>query len=96
MKSGRALSFYESSDFGKRGGGGYGGGGGSGGTLPPLRAYPTYAVFGETCLLNVKLIPPMFRINPNGNSLLLDSSKKGRILLELTPRVANGKAGRWL
>jgi hypothetical protein len=74
------LSYYQPSHDAGGNTSGYGGGGGTGG--PPLRAFPTYAVFGEECLLAVNLLPPKFRLQPHTNILYLDSSKKGRILLE--------------
>jgi hypothetical protein len=85
LRTRRSLSFYNQSPPGD------GGSGGSSYSSPALRAFPTYAVFGENCLLSIKMLPPMFRVHPNSNTLLLDSNKKGRILLEWTPRVANGK-----
>jgi hypothetical protein len=87
----RSLSFYQQSSppRGGGGGGGYADGNYAGGGQS-LRAFPAYSVFGEMCLLSVKLLPPLFRVHPNNNTLLLDSSKKGRILLEWIPRIANG------
>jgi len=52
-----------------------------------LRSYPQYTVFGEYCMLSVKMLPPAFRLLRN-NVLVLDSNKKGKILLEWTPRAA--------
>lgn len=55
-----------------------------------VRSYPSYTVFGEKCILNLKLQPPHFRVS-NNNVLQLDSSKKGRLMLEWVPRNADGK-----
>jgi len=52
-------------------------------------ASPSYTVFGEKCMLNLKIILPDFRLSPS-NYLLLDNSRKGRILLEWTPRIEGG------
>lgn len=53
------------------------------------RATPQYSVFGEKSMLSVKVIPPAFKQLRNG-SLTMDSTKKGRILLEWTPRMPVG------
>lgn len=55
----------------------------------PLRSQPQYAIFGEKTMLSIKMIPPVFRCLKNG-SLVLEQNKKGRILLEWSPR---GDAG---
>lgn len=67
--------------------------GGSYGGTPngPLRSQPQYAIFGEKTMLSIKMIPPVFRCLKNG-SLVLDQNKKGRILLEWSPRGDSGKA----
>ena len=69
-------------------GGSYGGGPPNG----PLRSQPQYAIFGEKTMLSMKMIPPVFRCLKNG-SLVLEQNKKGRILLEWSPR---GDAGTLL
>ena len=56
----------------------------------PLRSQPQYAIFGEKTMLSIKMIPPVFRCLKNG-SLVLDQNKKGRILLEWSPRGDAGK-----
>jgi hypothetical protein len=56
----------------------------------PLRSQPQYAIFGEKTMLAVKVMPPVFRCLKNG-SLVLDQNKKGRILLEWSPRGGSGK-----
>jgi hypothetical protein len=62
-----------------------------GGTpMGPLRSQPQYAIFGEKTMLSIKMIPPTFRCLKNG-SLVLDQNKKGRILLEWSPRGDSGK-----
>ncbi|EEC51772.1 predicted protein [Phaeodactylum tricornutum CCAP 1055/1] len=58
-----------------------------------VRSYPQYTVFGENCLLSLKILLPSFRISRN-NVLSLDNSKKGRILLEFVPRLADGTTAR--
>lgn len=59
-------------------------------TALPLRASPSYAIFGEKSMLNIKIIPPQFRVLGRG-FLAVDNSKKGRILLEWSPRAEGGK-----
>lgn len=54
-----------------------------------LRSSPQYNVFGEKTMMSVKVIPPTFRILKSG-VLILDNNKKGRILLEWTPRASGG------
>ena len=54
-----------------------------------MKAFPQYSVFGENCMLSIKIMAPSFRLLKN-NSLVIDSNKKGRILLEWTPRTADG------
>jgi hypothetical protein len=56
----------------------------------PLRSQPQYAIFGEKTMLSIKMIPPVFRCLKNG-SLVLEQNKKGRILLEWSPRGDAGK-----
>ena len=43
----------------------------------------------QNSMLSIKVIPPRFRVLSRGN-LVLDSSKKGRILLEWSPRAEGG------
>lgn len=71
--------------------------GGSYGGAPngPLRSQPQYAIFGEKTMLSIKMIPPVFRCLKNG-SLVLDQSKKGRILLEWSPRGDAGTSMKYL
>jgi hypothetical protein len=52
---------------------------------------PSYAIFGEKAMLNVKIIPPVFRKLRTG-LLVMDSSRKGRLLLEWSPRADGGKS----
>lgn len=59
----------------------------------PLKAYPQYNIFGESCMLAVKLMPPTFRYLPS-NTLVMDGNKKGRLLLEWIPRNADGSVTR--
>jgi hypothetical protein len=58
--------------------------------MGPLRSQPQYAIFGEKTMLSIKMIPPTFRCLKNG-SIVLDQNKKGRILLEWSPRGDGGK-----
>lgn len=53
------------------------------------RAYPQYSVHGESHLLSIKMIIPGYRLI-KGDSLVVDNSRKGRMLLEFTPRGADG------
>lgn len=71
--------------------------GGSYGGAPngPLRSQPQYAIFGEKTMLSIKMIPPVFRCLKNG-SLVLDQNKKGRILLEWSPRGDAGTSMKYL
>jgi hypothetical protein len=55
----------------------------------PLRSQPQYAIFGEKTMMSIKMIPPVFRCLKNG-SIVLDQNKKGRILLEWSPRGEGG------
>ena len=55
-----------------------------------VRAFPQYNVFGEQCMLAIKLLPPTFRFYRNSNTLSVDSNKKGRFLLEWIPRNPDG------
>ena len=60
-------------------------------TMPnqSIRSYPQYTVYGENCMLSVKVLMPAFKVL-RSNTLVLDGNKKGRILLEWTPRTADG------
>ena len=50
---------------------------------------PSYTVFGENCMLNLRIMLPELRLTRN-NFLMNDSNHKGRILLEWIPRVEGG------
>jgi Whirly transcription factor len=52
-----------------------------------IRAYPQYSVFGENCVLALKILPPTFQVL---KSRTLVVEKKGRLLLEWNPRAADG------
>jgi hypothetical protein len=54
-----------------------------------LRSSPAYNVFGEKNMLSVKVILPEWKLLKNG-TLVLDQGKKGRILLEWSPRAPGG------
>ncbi|KAL7581432.1 hypothetical protein ACA910_022013 [Epithemia clementina (nom. ined.)] len=58
-----------------------------------VRAYPSYSVVAETCIMSIKLIPPQFRLL-RSNILTLDNAKRGRLLVEFTPRIAGGSPTR--
>lgn len=58
-----------------------------------IRAYPSYTIYGEKCILNLKLQPPNFRISAS-NVLQMDYTKKGRLLLEWVPRNVDGSVSR--
>ena len=50
----------------------------------PNMAAPAYTVYGEEMAFTLKAIPPEFRALPSG-TVILDASKRGRLLLEWTP-----------
>lgn len=54
-----------------------------------LKAYPQYGVHGMTYLV-MKVMPPGFKVVKN-NILNLDTTRKGRMLFEFTPRGADGR-----
>jgi hypothetical protein len=56
----------------------------------PQRSVPQYTIFGENTMLSFKVIPPTLRCLRNG-ALVVDSNKKGRILLEWAPRNDGGE-----
>lgn len=55
-----------------------------------LRGLPQYQVFGEDCMLSLKMILPVFRVLRNQQTMVVDNRGKGKILLEWTPRLAEG------
>jgi Whirly transcription factor len=75
----------------------YGGGGGSSysgssnynnnNNDAAILAYPQYSVFGENCVLALKLLPPTFQVLKS-RSLVVE--KKGRLLLDWKPRAVDG------
>ena len=56
-----------------------------------MKSYPSYSVFGEKCMLSLKLLPPAFKYIDRSQSIVLDGAKKGRMLLEWIPRNEDGK-----
>lgn len=50
----------------------------------PNMGAPAYTVYGEEVAFTLKAIPPEFRALPSG-TVILDASKRGRLLLEWTP-----------
>jgi len=77
--------------------------GDSSGQQPNMGA-PAYTVYGEEFAFTLKAIPPDFRALPSG-TVILDASKRGRLLLEWTPMASghdddnssygSGKRFRW-
>jgi hypothetical protein len=51
---------------------------------------PSYQVYGEESALTVKAIMPGFRAL-GSSTMVLDSRRRGKFLLEWTPRNADGK-----
>ena len=51
-----------------------------------VNARPSYQIYGENVVFTIKSIPPEFRAVSGGKTIVLDGSKKGRLLLEWTPR----------
>jgi hypothetical protein len=51
---------------------------------------PSYQVFGEESALTIKAMMPGFRAL-GSSSVVLDNRRRGRLLLEWTPRNADGK-----
>lgn len=56
-----------------------------------LKAYPSYNVFGEECMLSMKLLPPFFRYLHKSQTLVMDNQRKGRLLLEWIPKNPDGR-----
>mmetsp|Transcript_6705 Transcript_6705/g.7580 ORF Transcript_6705/g.7580 Transcript_6705/m.7580 type:complete len:289 (-) Transcript_6705:303-1169(-) len=53
-----------------------------------MKVFPSYSVYGETSILNIKPIMPTFKTSgKEGNFISVD--KKGRILFELSPITGN-------
>jgi hypothetical protein len=57
---------------------------------PSLRSAPQYTVFGENCLLSVKLLLPTLKVIKN-DFLAIDGNRKGRFLFEWIPRLGDGR-----
>jgi Whirly transcription factor len=55
----------------------------------PLRGYPQYTTHGPDSMFALKVILPSFKII-KGDSIAVDMSKKGRLMVELTPRGNTG------
>lgn len=55
-----------------------------------LRSFPQYSIHGETAVLAMKPMLPGLKVS-KGDILTADTTRKGRMLLELTPRGADGK-----
>jgi hypothetical protein len=63
----------------------------AGGMDPRIhRAYPQYSVHGESHMMSLKMIVPGYRLI-KGESLVVDNKRKGRMLLEFTPRGSDGQ-----
>lgn len=55
-----------------------------------LRSYPQYTVYGDNCMLSMRIMLPTLKCSRN-NAIYVDGSKGvGRILLEWTPRASDG------
>jgi hypothetical protein len=50
-----------------------------------INATPSYQIYGETAAFTIKAIAPEFRML-GGKTVVLDSSKRGRLLFEWTAR----------
>ena len=59
-----------------------------------MNAYPQYSVFGENCMLSFKMLPPYFKYLDRRQTLILDTRKKGRFLIEWIPKISDGKIPR--
>ena len=57
---------------------------------------PAYTVYGEEIAFTLKAIPPEYRVLPSG-TMILDASKRGRLLFEWTPMAGghDDDAGGW-
>jgi Whirly transcription factor len=55
----------------------------------PLRGYPQYTTHGPDSMFALKVILPTFKI-VKGDSIAVDNSKKGKLMIELTPRGNTG------
>jgi hypothetical protein len=55
-----------------------------------LRSFPQYQIYGETAMVSMKTILPSFKVQKS-DILSLDNTRKGRMLLEFTPRGPDGK-----
>jgi len=84
-KSQRFLTFYNTTN-----GKGDGNGQNNNNNLI-MMGNPAYTIFGEDCAFSVKAILPEFRsTKPNGEGMIVvDSSKRGRLLFEWTPLNTN-------
>ncbi|GKY94162.1 hypothetical protein MPSEU_000382300 [Mayamaea pseudoterrestris] len=56
----------------------------------PKRTYPQYTVYGDTCMLSLKVVLPTFRATKQ-QGLYVDSKGMGRVVLEWIPRDSNGR-----
>ena len=54
------------------------------------RASPGYTVYGEKCMLTVKMIPPSFKNVGQNDMLVVD--KVGRMLIVFVPRLSGGSS----
>jgi hypothetical protein len=60
------------------------------GNVGSRKMNPSYQVYGEESALTIKVMMPGFRAL-GSSSVVLDNKRRGRILLEWTPRNADGK-----
>ena len=50
---------------------------------------PNYTIFGENCMLNLRVLLPEFRMSKS-NYLIQDNNRRGRLLIEWSPRIEGG------
>jgi hypothetical protein len=53
--------------------------------MSQINATPSYQIYGETAAFTIKAIAPEFRML-GGKTVVLDASKRGRLLFEWTAR----------
>lgn len=53
-----------------------------------INARPAYQIYGENVAFSIKPIPPEFRAVSGGKTVVLDGTKKGRLMLEWVPRIS--------
>eukprot|EP00535_Pseudo-nitzschia_heimii_P006536 CAMPEP_0197177210 /NCGR_PEP_ID=MMETSP1423-20130617/2907_1 /TAXON_ID=476441 /ORGANISM="Pseudo-nitzschia heimii, Strain UNC1101" /LENGTH=294 /DNA_ID=CAMNT_0042626731 /DNA_START=89 /DNA_END=974 /DNA_ORIENTATION=- len=66
---------------------------GNAGATATTMGSPAYTVYGEETAFALKAIPPEYRVLPSG-TVILDASKRGRLLFEWTPTAGGGSGDR--